>query len=483
MVKPVAALLFLLACTKAGPAGQDGAPGADGVDGTDGVNGVDGADGADADSPCVSVTGFGAVGDGVTDDTLAIQAAIDSLPTWTDYGVSSAGRVCLPAGTYRVTSTIEVPDFVTLRGEGMFSTLLVADPAAEPMSVFARKGENAQKNVMFFDMGVFITHADSVAFDLTFMTRAVIERCLVYNPDYEYANPSRPAAGTGVYMEADGSHSGYDNRVLNNEMWGVSVGVHVGPSAHAAAIQNNTITGGDWAVYVSAEGSDLTDNVRITSNRFEAMNEGFLHLGGQDALVENNRFEAYNTDGLSAAIWMSADSRWNVVGYNYLSLASTPAAEVHDEGTNNSWRTYYTRILESRGSGDNLEYEVVRVGDDLSRGLTISGTYVALGATVRVDSRSETLSSGGSIDPSGASHVEVTGPASNVTLNTTGTATGALLFITGSGSSVEIVSGTTADLAGDSVSIGGDSGDYSGITLIYAPSGQWVELSRSGQRP
>ena len=46
----------------------------------------------------VSVKDFGAVGDGVTSDTAAIQAAIDSV----------AGPVCvlLPAGTYKTTSTI-----------------------------------------------------------------------------------------------------------------------------------------------------------------------------------------------------------------------------------------------------------------------------------------------------------------------------------------------------------------------------------------
>jgi len=49
-------------------------------------------------SEIVSVRDFGARGDGVTDDTAAIQAAIDS--------VAGPVRVLLPAGTYKTTSTI-----------------------------------------------------------------------------------------------------------------------------------------------------------------------------------------------------------------------------------------------------------------------------------------------------------------------------------------------------------------------------------------
>ena len=48
----------------------------------------------------VNVKDFGAVGDGVTDDTAAIQAAIDSL--------SSGGIVNLPVGTYLTSATINI---------------------------------------------------------------------------------------------------------------------------------------------------------------------------------------------------------------------------------------------------------------------------------------------------------------------------------------------------------------------------------------
>lgn len=48
----------------------------------------------------VSVKDFGAVGDGVTDDTAAIQAAIDATP--------NGGKIFVPVGNYRLTSTINL---------------------------------------------------------------------------------------------------------------------------------------------------------------------------------------------------------------------------------------------------------------------------------------------------------------------------------------------------------------------------------------
>lgn len=59
----------------------------------------------------VSATTFGAKGDGVTDDTAAIQKALDSL---SGYG----GVVSLPSGLYVLSATLNVPAGVTLLGDG-----------------------------------------------------------------------------------------------------------------------------------------------------------------------------------------------------------------------------------------------------------------------------------------------------------------------------------------------------------------------------
>lgn len=58
----------------------------------------------------VSALTFGAKGDGVTDDTAAIQKALDSL--------THGGIVNLPAGRYLISAALTVPGGTTLLGEG-----------------------------------------------------------------------------------------------------------------------------------------------------------------------------------------------------------------------------------------------------------------------------------------------------------------------------------------------------------------------------
>ncbi len=79
----------------------------------------------------LSVRDFGAVGDGVTDDTSAIQDALDAAE------LGSIKTVVFPPGNYLVSQTISHPATVVVRGAGASSTFITQSSGASPLWSFA----------------------------------------------------------------------------------------------------------------------------------------------------------------------------------------------------------------------------------------------------------------------------------------------------------------------------------------------------------
>ena len=77
-----------------------------------------------AESCALDVRGFGAVGDGVTDDSSAIQSAIHFLP--------EGGRLVFPAGTY-LTAPLALKSHITLEFQEGASLLGHPDPSRYPV--------------------------------------------------------------------------------------------------------------------------------------------------------------------------------------------------------------------------------------------------------------------------------------------------------------------------------------------------------------
>lgn len=67
------------------------------------------------DNTLINVMGYGAAGDGTTDDTAAIQAALTA---------GAGGAVFIPEGNYKITGTITIPPSTTLKGVGACDVLV-----------------------------------------------------------------------------------------------------------------------------------------------------------------------------------------------------------------------------------------------------------------------------------------------------------------------------------------------------------------------
>lgn len=118
----------------------------------------------------VSVRDFGAVGDGVADDTAAIQAAINSKAGFL--------AVYFPAGAYRVTSQITVAsDRTMLYGDGVASQILFVPTANAVCFLFEKGAVSSVQNVVR-DLAFYST-------DTTYTKTAIkmidVSQCLLDN--------------------------------------------------------------------------------------------------------------------------------------------------------------------------------------------------------------------------------------------------------------------------------------------------------------
>lgn len=110
----------------------------------------------------ISVKDFGAVGDGTTDDTAAIQAAIDA----------DLGNVFFPAGVYRTTAPITMTDVtVSLYGEGKrFNTGVASEILIDHAGTGILISDKAHIGVFLQDLrfnraNAYFTQGANISFD------------------------------------------------------------------------------------------------------------------------------------------------------------------------------------------------------------------------------------------------------------------------------------------------------------------------------
>ncbi len=135
-----------------------------------------------------SIKDFGATGDGVTDDTDAINRALFQL-LCRENNTQTRRSLFFPAGVYRITDSINVPPYVKIYGEGSDSSVFKLDVASDstfgPYVIrtadslqqtgvnIGNNGASRPQNVEFYDVGfqsheitdlVLIEDAEEIAF-------------------------------------------------------------------------------------------------------------------------------------------------------------------------------------------------------------------------------------------------------------------------------------------------------------------------------
>ena len=268
----------------------------------------------------VSVKDFGAVGDGVADDTVAIQAALDHVDSL------GGGSVYVPSTSsfYNLTETLYISSFTKLYGDGHGSSLnwTVAPTGTIGYVGGSSLGRKGITNKDYLDgSGNYQSNSDISIEDLTLeqsfsasglsyarqmikfynATNTAVRRCRIltdgggvvntrvsdyYVEDNEITIPTGftyGASNDGVIDQWDGSQNGYiagnsvdgaDSGGVTRTKWSILLtasgsggGSSAAGSMNNITITNNTITGCGYSGIELQPREDGIDAITITNNR------------------------------------------------------------------------------------------------------------------------------------------------------------------------------------------------------------------------
>jgi len=225
----------------------------------------------------VPVKDMGAVGDGVTNDTSAVQAALDRA------SAEGGGTVFFPPGTYLITSTLTLAANVSMEGVGSAVCIIKQSTAATNGITATTAGNNRIQGLQVTHSGTstgvgvsFVTTTNVMLRDVAvaagkFATGVKFDACSstsVY--DSSLACVSNAANRALFYTTSGANHTCF-NTSLSGGAAGSCVEIATGASSILIAGCQFGAPGGTGVILTS---SDNNDQIRVIANAGLANNVG-----------------------------------------------------------------------------------------------------------------------------------------------------------------------------------------------------------------
>lgn len=236
----------------------------------------------------LNVKTFGAKGDGITDDSLALQNAFN-------YSRSNGGKVYIPEGKYLHSKHLVINGSY-IYGDGSSSLLLATNPDD---STIVLTGQNssldnvslASTNAAFRKQGYLGTSVYVHQANEFLVSKVLINK----------------SQGAGIMIRSSSNGKIEGNRVLNT----YADAIHITAASHDVIVSKNFVdnAGDDCIAVVSYEKSDdWTTDIQISNNTVQnSKARGISVLGGMRILINNNLVKNFNSSGIYA---VSEYGRW-----------------------------------------------------------------------------------------------------------------------------------------------------------------------------
>lgn len=277
-----------------------------------------------------SVKDFGAVGDGVTDDTAAINRALYQL-FCRQSNPQIRRSLYFPAGVYKVTSSILVPPYATLYGEGPLNSIIQLANGTTGIPAVIQTTDSLQQTGSNMGTNGATLPTDITVSNMAFQSLSTYNKiCLI--------SLTTNSRFTGVSFIGAGTTSTLTNDLAATS--GVSfVSTALRPVTDVV-LSGCRFSGTTWGVYSNYN----TKGVTVTNSNFDTLFQGvslgmgtIVNGGPTGTRITSNVFDNIYSEGISfGAINLNATG-YNIfydVG-NYFNGVTSPSASIISFAGNN----------------------------------------------------------------------------------------------------------------------------------------------------
>lgn len=307
-----------------------------------------------------NVREFGAAGDGVADDTLALNQALLAASS------AGGGTVLLPPGTYRATSTLTVnADNVALVGSGWGSVLKVDanwNTTASPLIWYQQPNAAFRRGCILRDFSV---DGQSVTTLLTVIQLDGVRHADINHIEVHHA----PNTNLSMFGNQNGGSYGAYNTIrgctfrdsftgtgisFNNSEWCTIEGCQfvlfnlAGSTAiHNLGGLNNNFVGNQFDAVDTAIFLDFSNYCTVSGNQFDEGNTQFIRLkAAKGNTISGNTFNSYTNTTTGASVIFV-----DLFGINERNVISGNAANLGAKNGGPNWGYFYKEGNSGSGNG------------------------------------------------------------------------------------------------------------------------------------
>jgi len=275
----------------------------------------------------VSIKDFGAIGDGINDDHMAFQTAIDNLylyDRWKNTLSLATGTektLFLPKGSYLISQTLYIPSKVRIQGEGIENTKIVLISTGSHFFQTIDGNSTDNNRIHFDNTGNFSTsgpmgspapdfisleklslvHQSSTATGLSFISMDVSDCSIIRDVKFQGAYTGTFAVTTNTYVGIDlrgyGAATTQNLMIENCHFDGLYAGIKSNYNVQDITIDSCSFVVCDRGIsFLESIAGNGPKNVKITNSSFDRIRREAIYVGANSnqtnchILSQNNSF-------------------------------------------------------------------------------------------------------------------------------------------------------------------------------------------------